>query len=63
MGMSDRVCVTKKEWEKMSLEEKVEVLGVWSVEMTRWAEQVSEKLKSNGGGGPIPPKHPKDPYC
>ncbi len=40
MNDEQRTCVTSTDWGKMSLEEKVEVLGKWSVLITEWAEGV-----------------------
>ena len=41
MSVQNRKCVTTKEWDKMSLEEKVEALGDWSVYLVEWAEMIN----------------------
>ena len=35
-----RKCSTPHTWEEMSLEQKVETLGTWSVQVTEWLENL-----------------------
>lgn len=42
MANDERDCCAHIPWEKMTLKEKVEVLGCWAVYMTKWAEKTAK---------------------